>query len=68
MTYIALVIALIPFVFGGNPCSYTDSARGTINLSSLSAEGDKPKYADVVPYETANWSMCLGSVLITLIS
>ena len=59
MTYIAIAIALIPFVLGGNPCNYTDSSKGTIDLSPLSAGGGKAKYPDEYPSGAHDWSMCL---------
>jgi hypothetical protein len=63
-TCVIIFAILSPLIIADDPCRVTDSTKGTIDISSLSATDGKAKFADLTPTESAdNWSMSLLFVL-----
>lgn len=55
---IATIAALIPIVFSGDACKFTDGTKGTIDISSLSGKDGQAKFSDIYPSGASNWSTC----------
>lgn len=63
----AISAVLTTLILGDDPCKFTDSVKGTIDLSSLSGKDGNPKFKDVRP-PSGGYGVYLSFIFISFFS
>lgn len=63
----AISAVLTTLILGDDACKYTGS-KGVIDISSLAGEDGKPKFSDVYPATSRNYSMYAPFILTIILS